>query len=69
MKLIRNTLFGVTKDKEYPVDYIYVSTKEEHYKDSIGVLDGTRKDNVNVEKENYDGLSKSKERKILPSSV
>ena len=29
------------QDKEYSIDSIHASTKEEHHKDSIGVLDGT----------------------------
>ena len=56
------------RDEEYPVDSNLASTKEEHHKDSngvldkstkdehpeslIGVLDGSRQDILNIESEN-----------------
>ena len=36
------------QDKEYPVDSIHTSTKEEYHEDSTGVLDDTRQDILNV---------------------
>ena len=70
---VEHSFWRPHQDEEYPVDTIHASTKEEHHEDSIGVLDGTRQDILNVEPENYNNnyydLSKSKERIVLPSSV
>ena len=41
------------QDKKYPVDSIHASTKKEHHEDSIGVLDGTQQDILNVKSEDY----------------
>ena len=58
------------QDKNY-------SDEEEHHEDSIGVLDGTRQDILNIESnvksenfyDSYYGLFKSKERIVISSLV
>jgi len=48
------------RDEEDPIDSIHASTKEEHHEGSIGVLDGTLQDILNVEFDNCDGPSERK---------